>query len=212
MAAVTELPESVAVASIPPEVPVAPGLRRRAVAVTASPMELLRPESDLARLIQGFAHVDLLVAVDDLPVQAPGSVGVLVGVGEPGNLDGRGPEDLRDGVARNDADWDDDWDEDSEDVTVPDEEVGRLALPGLHLHRLGLRPPLDPLVEGDIVAALSELVGFDPEPGVCCLAPSLTDADPDRAVIDLAVQRIVGVYGMPLLRYRCLELSVVAKA
>ena len=36
------------------------------------------------------------------------------------------------------------------------------------MHRLGLPGPLGPLAESDLVAALSELVGFDPEPGVYC--------------------------------------------
>ena len=60
-----------------------------------------------------------------------------------------------------------------------------------------------------MVAAISELVGFDPEPGVYCLAPNPTAADPGRTVVNRAAQRIAQVYGIPLLRYRCLELSVV---
>jgi hypothetical protein len=64
-----------------------------------------------------------------------------------------------------------------------------------------------PGAEADLVAAMSELVGFDPEPGVYCLAP--TPSDPGRVAAARAAQRIAQVYGIPLLRYRCLELSLV---
>ncbi|WP_219412647.1 hypothetical protein [Pseudonocardia nigra] len=162
------------------------------MAVAVSPMELLRPESDLARLVEGFPHVDLLVTAEDPPVAAPGTVSVLPAA---------------------DA-WDDDLDDDADDVDDDDvdhvrEDVARLELPGLHLHRLGLRQPLDGSAEGDVIAALSELVGFDPEPGLYGVAPAPGPADPSRAVVHRAAQRIAQVYGIPLLRYRCLELSVV---
>ena len=65
--------------------------------------------------------------------------------------------------------------------------------------------PLGVEVEDDLVAAMSELVGFDPGPGVYCLAP----ATPEDGVLDQAARRIARVYGLPLLRYRCLELSLV---
>jgi hypothetical protein len=151
----------------------------RAVAVTVSPMELLRPESDLARLVAGFPQVELLVAADD------------------GNQDA-------------DADADaDDLDQAGEELR---ESAARLGLPGLSLHRLGLPNPLPATAEGDLVAALSELVGFDPEPGVYCLAPAPAPGDPARSVVDRAAQRIARVYGIPLLRYGCLELAVVSGA
>ena len=41
-----------------------------------------------------------------------------------------------------------------------------------------------------------------------CLAP----ATPPDGVLVAAAQRIARVYGLPLLRYRCLELSVVDDA
>jgi hypothetical protein len=88
--------------------------------------------------------------------------------------------------------------------------AARLDLPGLALHRLGLPHPLPAAAEGDLVAALSELVGFDPEQGVYCLAPAPAPADPALAIVERAVQRIARVYGIPLLRYRCLELAVVS--
>jgi hypothetical protein len=87
--------------------------------------------------------------------------------------------------------------------------AARLDLPGLALHRLGLANPLPVTAEGDLVAAMSELVGFDPEQGLYCLAPAPAPSDPALAVVERAVQRIARVYGIPLLRYRCLELAVV---
>lgn len=79
--------------------------------------------------------------------------------------------------------------------------VGALGLAGLRLHRLGLRAPLGRHVEGDIVAALSELVGFDPEPGVYCLAPVPGAVDPAGPAVERAVRRIGCAYGIPLRRY-----------
>ena len=174
MVAVPEMPVSEPVAQAATGRSAVPA--SRAVAVTVSPMELLRPESDLARLVAGFPQVELLVAADD------GNQG---------------------------TDPDDDLDREGEELR---ESAARLGLPGLVLHRLGLPNPLPATAESDLVAALSELVGFDPEPGVYCLAPAPAPADPARSIVDRAVQRIARVYGIPLLRYRCLELAVVAGA
>ena len=164
---------------------------RRVVAVAVSPMELLRPGSDLLAAIRGAGYVDLLVACEDAPVPDPSPVGVI----------GRGelePPDLDDL-----DDPDDDPDDDLHDA------VAQLGLDELHVHRLGLRPPLGVAADGDLVAAMSELVGFDPEPGVQCLAPLPLPGDPARAAIERAVWRIAEVYSLPVQRYRCLELSVV---
>jgi hypothetical protein len=163
---------------------------RRVVAIAVSPMELLRPGSDLLAAIRGAGYVDLLLACEDDPVADPSPVGVLGG----GALD---PPDLDD-----DADEPDDADD------VRDAVAG-LGLDELHVHRLGLRPPLGTAADGDLVAALSELVGFDPEPGVQCLAPVPLPGDPARAAIERAVWQIAQVYTLPVQRYRCLELSVV---
>jgi hypothetical protein len=77
------------------------------------------------------------------------------------------------------------------------------------VHRLCLPGPLGPHSDGDLVAALSELVGFDPEPGVYLLAPAVDPSDPGRATVNRVAARIAQVYGIPLLRYRCLELTAV---
>ena len=165
---------------------------RRVVAVAVSAMELLRPGSDLVRMIEGAGYVDLLLACEDEKVAEPSPVGVLGG-GALGGVDTAG--------------WTDDEDDDEVDDLRAAAE--RLGLDEVHLHRLALPAPLGVTADPDLVAALSELVGFDPEPGVRVVAPVPSPADPGRSAIDRAVRQIVQVYSLPLLRYRCLELSVV---
>jgi hypothetical protein len=165
----------------------------RVVAIIDTTVELLRPESDLLRTIAGIGRVDVLVALDDAPVSTPGPVGLLV----------PGPDI---GPAASDVDEYEDGDEFRAEMRA---EIDRLGLSGLHVHHLGLPAPLSPLAEPDLVAALSELVGFDPEPGVYCLAPAPAPADLGRSVLASAARRIAQVYGLPLLRYRSLELAVV---
>ena len=173
---------------------------RRVVAVAVSPMELLRPGSDLLDEIRDAGYVDLLLVCEDEPVPDPSPVCVLGG-GALTAPDAAGEFD--------DMDEFDDADDDSEDADDVRAAVAQLGLDELHVHRLGLRPPLGTATDGDLVAALSELVGFDPEPGVQCLAPVPLPTDPARAAIERAVWRIAQVYGLPVHRYRCLELSVV---
>ncbi len=188
MVAVPDVPRLSSAATAAPEPLVGLVGHRRAVAVAVSAMELLRPESDLARLLEGFAETDVLVAADDLP-ERPGSVCAL---------------DLST-VVEDDEIADD----------VPDDLHGRVAelgLRDLQLHRLGLAAPQVGGAEADLVAAMSELVGFDPEPGVYCLGPAVAPGDPGRAAAGRAAQRIAQVYGLPLLRYRCLELSIVDRS
>jgi hypothetical protein len=184
MAAVPDDTHLASLAAAAPERPVVAVRHRRAVAVAVSAMELLRPASDLARLLESFAEVDVLLAADDA-VEAPAPVSAL------------------DPAAPVDDEPDDRPDDDGRG------RVAELGLPDLQLHRLGLKPQQVVGAEADLVAALSELVGFDPEPGVYCLAPAVAPADPGRATVGGAAQRIAQVYGIPLLRYRCLELTLV---
>ncbi len=172
---------------------------RRVVAVAVTPMELLRPGSDLVRMIDGAGYVDLLLACEDEPVAEPSPVGVLGGGAlGPTAAGSAGGDDLDDCL--------DDPDDAAEALRSA---AGLLGLGELHLHRLALPAPLGAAAEPDLVAALSELVGFDPEPGVRVLAPAPLPGDSQRTVVDRAVRQIVQVYGLPLQRYRCLELSVV---
>lgn len=166
---------------------VVPAARRRFVAVAVSPMELLRPESDLARIVGEAGRADLLIARDDR-VDLPGPAGP---VDEPDD---------------DDDEPDDELDELTEELAAA---VGALDLQDLRVHRLGLPGRLGGTAEADLVAALSELVGFDPEAGVYCVAPVPDPADPERMVVVSAAHRIARTYGLPLLRYRCLALTVV---
>jgi hypothetical protein len=169
------------------------GEGRRVGALAVSPMELLRPGSDLLSAIRDAGYVDLLLVCEDAPVPDPSPVCVL----------GGGPLTTS---AADGFDDSDDADDDPDDVRTA---VAQLGLEELHVHRLGLNPPLGLGADDDLVAALSELVGFDPEPGVQCLAPVPLPGDPARAAIERAVWRIAQVYSLPVQRYRCLELSVV---
>ncbi|MBN9376545.1 MAG: hypothetical protein J0I40_14400 [Cellulomonas sp.] len=174
----------------------------RIVAVADTLTELRRPESDLARILAGVGTADLLVACDDVVSgrPAPAAPTPLFSYLDYPDYD---DPDLADAA--------DEWVAPAPRAPGPDERVSGddvLELPGVHLHRLGLRG-VTAGSEDDLVAAMSELVGFDPEPGVYCLAPVASADDPSRAVLISAMERIAQVYGLPMLRYRCLELSIV---
>ncbi len=84
--------------------------------------------------------------------------------------------------------------------------VADTVLPAsLHLHRLDLPWRVQEADEPDLVAALSELIGFDPEDQVFCVAPAAgtgTVRDPEEVALDRAVRRVARVYGLPVLHYR----------
>jgi hypothetical protein len=160
----------------------------RVVAIALSSAELFRPGSDLLRMIEGAGPVDLLLACEDGPVA------------------GSSPDDDLDA---GDLDRDDPDPGGVDDLLVA---VDLLGLPDLRVHRLALRPPLGSAADADLVAALSELVGFDPDPGVQCLAPAALPGDPARSSVDRAVRQIAQVYGLPLVRYGCRDLPVVEGA
>ena len=184
--------------------------RARIVAVAVTSTELLRPGSDLLRMIQDAVHVDLLLACEDDPVADPSPVGVL-GSAAP-NADvvvDESSDDDADDLELDDAERDEVEPDELDDVLVA---IDLLGLSNLHVHRLALRSPLGSAAETDLVAALSELVGFDPDPGVVCLAPMALPGDPARSTVDRAARRIAQVYSLPLTRYGCLELSVVEDA
>jgi hypothetical protein len=196
-------------------VAVGPPVRSRLVAVAVSPLELLRPGSDLARLIGEAGRVDLLVARDEVDLDRDCAGVTTLGCGDaPGTevvldpavlADGPGAEDLDEDL---DEDYDGDEDEDDEDHVLM--AVADLGLPDLHLHRLGLPGRVGAAAGADLLAALSELVGFDPEPGVYLVAPTPSPSDPERSTIVEIANRLARVYGIPMLRYGGLELSVVA--
>lgn len=172
-------PDVHAVAAVPP------ARQRRVVAVSVDATELLRPASDLLRRAADARYVDVLLAAELAPVASS-------------------PLGLLGGSAAVDP-FDDGPDEGADDVVAAVR--GRLDVPELHVHRLGLPGTTGPAAEDDLVAALSELVGFDPDPGVYLLGPS--GAAPARLGVQRAVQRVARVYGLPVLHYRCHELTVV---
>ncbi|WP_143172437.1 hypothetical protein [Pseudonocardia thermophila] len=180
-----------------------PVAARRAVAVAASTTELLRPQSDLARILESFDEIDLLIVADErehgggvvpLPVARVGGAPVDLSTLDLDDCDVAVLDDLED-------------EEEDDPAAELDRAIAALGLPRARAHRLGFAPGFGGEAEPDIVAAMSELVGFDPEPGVYCLAPAAADG-PDGAVAR-AARRIAQVYGLPLLSYRCLELAVV---
>ena len=173
---------------------------RRVVAVAMSAAELLRPGSELARILRSVPRADLLVATDE-----PRLTPVRIPLPPPVHVDDLPPVELDEhAVAEREMEL-------PTSVVVDD-----LDVPGLRVHRLDLALPLPAGAEDDLVAALSELIGFDPEPGVVCLAPAAqagadSDVDADSA-LSRAAQRVARVYGLPLLRFGSYDLcgAVVA--
>jgi hypothetical protein len=165
----------------------------RVVAVAVGVAELLRPGSDLARLLRAAPHADLLLATDEprlrpVPALPPPP---------PVEIDDLPPLELDVHAAP-----------EPEPAPTGPAVLAGLGLPGVRVHRLDLRPPLAGRAEDDLVAALSELVGFDPEPGVRCLAPEPVDVE--GVVVGRAAQRVAQVYGLPLLRFRSRERPTAA--
>ena len=213
MVAVPEARPDVPAVVVGPARPSAvPAPERRVVAVSVDATELLRPESDLVQLASGARYVDVLLAREVGPVESA-PLGMLAGAREPAPLfaePSTAVAGLDDGPGDPDDESDDDPDDAVDDVRALLADIALLSGPEVHVHRLGLPGVAGAAAESDLVAALSELVGFDPEPGVHLLGPA--GGGPERAVVQRAVQRVAQVYGIPVLRYRCLELTVVDPA
>lgn len=160
---------------------------RRLVAVAVTEADAVHAGSDLRHVAGAASEVDVLIVRRDPPGLHP--------VGDT-PMDA---EDYPDDGA--DADGPD---ADGADRAAPVAEVAEVA-PRIRLHRLGLRWSVQDRDEPDLVAAMSELVGFDPDHGVSCVAPSTTAepvGDPELAVVARAVRRVARVYGLPVLSYR----------
>lgn len=150
------------------------------MAVAVSAADVLDPDSDLRQVAGAASETDVLVA----RVDRPATTRVPFASDAP------------------DYDAEDRADDDTGlqgGFTVP------LPAPAhLHLHHLGLRWQVGEADEQDLVAALSELIGFDPDDEVFCVAPATGPdvADLEQTAVERAVRRVARVYGLPVLRYR----------
>ncbi|SFN06778.1 hypothetical protein SAMN05216207_100794 [Pseudonocardia ammonioxydans] len=162
---------------------------RRLVAVALTESESVQAGGALAELSGSTGETDLLVVRND-------PAGPLRMV-EPADAEDYPGEDAS-------------QDPDDSPMTMP---VTRVPSIPVRLHRLGLRWTVRDADEPDLVAALSELVGFDPDDDTYCAAPALTGAvaDPEIEVVRRAVQRVARVYGLPVLPYRCPGADGVAR-
>ncbi|MGD9530099.1 hypothetical protein [Pseudonocardia sp.] len=170
----------------------------RLVAVALRPDEL-RAGADLVRRLAAAPHVDLLILTDGDDAAGSADDDTDAGVGEDDDLaDVALPADLA-GVEGPDV------------GALARERAAALGL-RVNVHRLALPAPSDvrPRDVDDVVAAISELVGFDPEPGVGCVVPigayeesrlSGAAAGPADVMVGRAVERIVAAYRLPLVTY-----------
>jgi hypothetical protein len=78
--------------------------------------------------------------------------------------------------------------------------LARCGLRSVPVHRLGLRRPLPNGAEDDLLAALSEVIGFDPGPGLGILAAAELADRPDRAAVAHAAEVAAAVYGAEIAR------------
>jgi hypothetical protein len=159
------------------------------VAVGALPAQLRR----CRRVVAVTVHLpEFLLAASGL-VQRLGAAGVrtdlLVAAAGPDEPVAEQPDKPADEQA----------DEPAEDVIAA--ALGELRVPELARHRLALPAPIGADRADDLLAGLSELVGFDPEPGVYCLAPAGDGVDPSQAIVGEAARRIARIYRLPLVRY-----------
>lgn len=77
----------------------------------------------------------------------------------------------------------------------------RLGLREVPRIRLGLSRPVPRGAGNDVLAALSEIVGFDPDPGLAMLAPAPLTVRTERAVLSRAARLAAGIYHTDLIRY-----------
>lgn len=146
------------------------------MALTAAESE--RAGGPLAALSGAAGETDLLVVRDDpAPTRRPLT-----------------PAEARELLAA-----DDDTDDDTRDAPVV-----MLPVERVRVHRVGLRWAVQDGDEADLVAVLSELVGFDPDGDTWCVAPAAAGpvSDPEIEVVRRAVRRVARVYGLPVLPYR----------
>lgn len=76
------------------------------------------------------------------------------------------------------------------------------AIAAVRRHRLGLPDGAVATHEADVVAAISEIVGFVADPaGLCVLAPWSSDGDPDHEAAGRAAEVVCAAYRVRLVRW-----------
>lgn len=174
----------------PPDQQRSSSVLHRLVAVALRPEEL-RAGADLVLRLNGVARVDLLFVTD--------------------GDDPDGPDEDDDDLGDEDDERPAPHDRGADVATVVRGRAAELGLM-IEIHRLGLPLPVTVRARDvdDVVAAISELVGFDPEPGVACVVPLGVSREvhlpgtadgPADAMVGRAVERVVAAYGLPLVTY-----------
>jgi LmbE family N-acetylglucosaminyl deacetylase len=79
----------------------------------------------------------------------------------------------------------------------------RLGVAEPRLRRLRLESGKVADAEPDLIAAFSELVGYDCYPGLWCLAPWQHDGHPDHNAVGRAAEMVCRTYNLRLVRYLC---------
>ncbi|WP_300018469.1 PIG-L family deacetylase [Pseudonocardia sp.] len=83
-----------------------------------------------------------------------------------------------------------------------DRRLRLLGLGPVRRSRLALTAPHHGHGETDVVAALSELIGHDPDPGrLICVAPWQHDGHPDHDIVGRAAELVCHAYRVRLVRY-----------
>ncbi|MHA6796601.1 hypothetical protein ACVGVM_24270 [Pseudonocardia bannensis] len=77
----------------------------------------------------------------------------------------------------------------------------RIGLPDTPRHRLGLRRLRPSPAGDDVLAALSEIIGFDPEPGLAILAPAALPGRIDRTMLSRIARLAAEIYRADLVRH-----------
>lgn len=171
---------------------------RRIVVVAPHPRDEIRAAGGLLRrLASRHAEVDVLSLTERPTLSCPPTALI-----EDTARDGRvSLDELVAGAL-------DDLPEDVEDDDVdPDEAAAEAAYRALGLsvvrrHRLGLPDGGVAAAESDVVAAVSEIVGFSDDPGgLCVLAPWSGDGDDDHEAAGRAAEVVTAAYRVRLVRW-----------
>ncbi|WP_018335316.1 PIG-L deacetylase family protein [Actinomycetospora chiangmaiensis] len=182
---------------------------RRIVVVAPHPRDEIRAAGGLLRRLGSrHAEVDVLSLTErpTLTCPPPSLVEDTVRDGRLPDVVADGPLGLDDLLGADLDDLDDDLTPEDDDVD-PDEAAAEAAYRALGLsvvrrHRLGLPDGGVAAAESDVVAAISEIVGFSDDPGgLCVLAPWSGDGDDDHEAAGRAAEVVTAAYRVRLVRW-----------